>query len=333
MTDSIAIMGAGITGITAARALSRAGHKVVVIDKGRGIGGRLATRRVGDSFAFDHGAQYISARGEAFADVLAGAEAAGAVAPWAGAGSSGTAYVGTPGMNALVKYMAEGLDVRLGTEVTPIRRTDTGWVLDLPEGASLETARLVCTVPPPQARALLGHVPEVEAALAPVVMQPCWTLMAAFDAPLALPVPASRPTPVSTPAPAAPTLKPTLKPADGPLGWVARNSTKPGRPEGECWVAQATPAWSEAHLEAQREEVMPLLIRAMADALGISLPSPAHAAAHRWRYAMAASPLGTPSLTFADGTLHLGGDWCLGARVEHGFDSGQAIARAVSGQA
>ena len=108
----------------------------------------------------------------------------------------------------------------------------------------------------------------------------------------------------------------------GPLAWIARNSAKPGRPASECWVAHATTAWTEAHLEGDRDDVASMLTEAFRSHAG-TLPAIRHAAAHRWRYATTHTPLGQPFLT-ADG-LHIGGDWCLGARVEHGFESGRAI--------
>ena len=64
-TPSCVVVGAGISGLLAAQELTAAGWRVVVLDKGRGVGGRMATRRVGDG-TFDHGAQFFTVRGERF---------------------------------------------------------------------------------------------------------------------------------------------------------------------------------------------------------------------------------------------------------------------------
>lgn len=61
----VLVIGAGMAGLTAAMALRRAGRSVHVLDKGRGVGGRMASRRIGDA-TFDHGAQFITARDPRF---------------------------------------------------------------------------------------------------------------------------------------------------------------------------------------------------------------------------------------------------------------------------
>ena len=117
---SIGIVGAGIAGLSCAERLQAAGHAVRVFDKGRGAGGRMATRRValpsGD-VAFDHGAQYFTARDPHFATMVAEWHASGVVAPWPSAGDD--AWVGTPGMNAVVKAMAQPLAVAVEQLASP----------------------------------------------------------------------------------------------------------------------------------------------------------------------------------------------------------------------
>lgn len=63
----IVIVGAGLSGLVAARSLAASGHDVSVLDKGRGVGGRLATRRIGDA-VLDHGAQFFTVRTDVRAD-------------------------------------------------------------------------------------------------------------------------------------------------------------------------------------------------------------------------------------------------------------------------
>lgn len=75
----VAIIGAGMAGLTCAQDLAQCGMDVVVFDKGRGLGGRMATRRTDGSFQFDHGTQYLSSHSAGFSAMLTSAKSAGAV--------------------------------------------------------------------------------------------------------------------------------------------------------------------------------------------------------------------------------------------------------------
>ena len=172
----IVIIGSGIAGLACARRLAKGGHTPVVLDKGRGIGGRVATRRVG-ALQFDHGAQFVNAHGADFAAALGGLSVEG----WQD-GKGRTHFVGVPGMSAIPKALAAGLDIRQGVQVTRLQQDGDRWLVDM-EGASLRADRVVVTVSPPQVAGLLGHGHPLVAALAPVRLAPCLTLMAAVAAP------------------------------------------------------------------------------------------------------------------------------------------------------
>ena len=102
----VVIVGAGIAGLACARRLVQAGVPALVLDKGRGIGGRVATRRA-DGLQFDHGAQYVTAKGEEFAAVLRDLITAGDAAPWAD--GSGRARVGRHARHVLAgRALANG---------------------------------------------------------------------------------------------------------------------------------------------------------------------------------------------------------------------------------
>jgi hypothetical protein len=168
------------------------------------------------------------------------------------------------------------------------------------------------TMPAPQAARLLGRDHPLSSRLEAVRMAPCLTLMAAF--------------PAAAPRPFLHRSSET-----GPLSWIAQDSSKPGRRSGlTCWVAQAGPDWSAAHLEEEPERLARLMLPLLARAIGVEPEKAVHAAAHRWRYARVTTPLGAPYLGDDDGTLWLGGDWCLGARVEAAWQSGTALAQALA---
>ncbi len=300
----IAIIGAGMTGLACAQAVAAAGHTPILFDKGRGIGGRLATRRAGN-LQFDHGAQYVNAHDPGFAHLLQTLTDQGETAPWPD-GTGRTHTVGTPGMATIAKAMGKGLDIRQNAQITGLKRLGDGWLLQI--GATeVAAARVVITAPAPQSVALLGPDDPLAKALATVRYAPCLTLMAALRA-------------------SAPFV--TRNAPEDDLAWIAQDSSKPGRPKGEAiaWVAQASPDFSLQHLEKDPATITALMLPLLCDRLGAPPDTVTHAASHRWRYARVITPLGQSFLSTPDATLYLGGDWCVGPRVEAAWTSGIAIA-------
>jgi predicted NAD/FAD-dependent oxidoreductase len=304
MDGPIAIIGAGMCGLTCASALAAAGREVTIFDKSRGIGGRLATRRVGD-LAFDHGAPHADGDDPAFRGVL------GAI----GADLRDGAGYGLPGMSGLLRPIADGLDIRPGAEVVSVRRGEGGWSLHLADGrAEPGFGAVVIAIPAPQAaRVLPADGPVSAAALEDVRMVPVWALLAAFDARLDLP---------------------DLVPDAGDIARAERQSSRPGRigriaqDGSDAWVVHFTPAFTLAHLEAERDAVLPLLLDRFAAVAG-PLPRAGYAAAHRWRFARTEVPLGAAFLGDPASGLLVGGDWALGPNAVHAWRSGRAMAGAL----
>ena len=297
----IVVIGAGMAGIACARALVDAGRDVLVLDKGRGLGGRVASRRT-ERGPLDHGAPWLSARGAGFAAAVEGMAAAGCAAPWTGPDGRAL-HVGLPAMSGALGAMAEGIERRQGHEVREARRDGEGWRLAVETAggiAEIGAATLVSTVPVPQARALLERELGLADAMASAEMAACWTLLAWLDPPAA--VPALR--------------------GGGDVVWLSDEGAKPGRAPGGV-VLQASEGWTRPRLEMEREEAAAELAALLCGAMGG--PAPVWASGHRWRYSRTTAPLGQPFLS-APG-LRAGGDWCLGARVEDAWESGAAIAR------
>jgi predicted NAD/FAD-dependent oxidoreductase len=303
---NIVIVGAGIAGLACADALVAASHTVTLFDKGRAPGGRMATRRMttpAGEVAFDHGAQYFTVRDPDFRRQALQWQAAGLAAPWPAAGPD--AWVGTPSMAAPVRAMARPHDVRFPVQIDVVGRDGDEWLVD---GAPFDT--LAIALPAEQAATVLRPIQPAFADLAAQTpAAPCWTVMAAFPAALAGPD--------------------TLR-EDGPIGWAARNSAKPGRTGPDAWVIQAGPDWSRANLERQPADIVPLLLDALASRLGQPLPTPLNATAHRWRYARSGAQ-GSISLWDSAARLGLCGDWLLGPRVEAAWLSGRHLAAAILG--
>ena len=309
----IAIVGAGMAGMSCGQRLSRLGHEVRLFDKGRGPGGRMATRRMedgGTTLHFDHGAQYFTARDPRFVEQVAHWEASGVAARWAAAGDD--AWVGTPAMNAPLKAMAGELGVQFGTRIEQLVRDGEGWQIDGEGAPDARFDAVLVAVPAEQAGPLLQpHAPAMATLADQTASDPCWTLMAGFEAPLAL-------------------VQDTLR-QRGPIGWAARNNAKPGRASEECWVIQASPEWSRAHLEEDAETVAAALLAELAEANGGPLPRQLGATAHRWRFARSGTA-GEEALWDAEQRIGVCGDWLIGPRVEAAYMSGLLLAEAVGGR-
>jgi predicted NAD/FAD-dependent oxidoreductase len=299
------IIGAGMAGLACAERLSKAGYQVTLLDKGRGAGGRMATRRLSTDLGeatFDHGAQSFTPSDPRFEARVRRWMDEGRVAPWPAAGEG--ALVGVPAMNAPLKAMAEDLDVRWATRVVQLSRSPAGWDVVTEEAVVFQCDTLVIALPAEQAGQLLeGVVPEWSAQAIARPSSPCWTVMLVLSEPL-------------------PTAPDGLRGDDDAiLFWAARNSTKPGRTGPESWVLQAAARWSEENVEAPKAQVEADLLVAFSERLAISLPTVMAASSHRWRFARPAAdgsgPLWDPGLA-----LGLCGDWLAAPTVEGAWLSG-----------
>lgn len=298
----IAIIGAGMAGLSCATALKAAGRTVALFDKGRRPSGRMASRTAG-AFAFDFGALYMTARDDDFIAQLAAWEAAGVAARWPAAGDD--AWVGTPTMEAPLVAMAQALDVRWSTHVHALRRDAAGWWLQLEAEAAGPFAAVVLALPAEQVAPLVAEHDDRLATLARAhASAPCWTVMLGFDRPIDAPA---------------------LLEGGGIIDRAARNPAKPGRSGGEAWTIHADADWSAQHIEAERDWVVEQLTAALAARVA-ELPDPVHGAAHRWRYARSdGAGIGCYR---ADG-LGACGDWLIAPRIEAAWLSGRKLAAAI----
>jgi renalase len=313
----IVIIGAGIAGLSAASALVQGGQTPVIFDKGRGIGGRVATRRAslpdGTQLQFDHGAQFATAKGPGFAAVLGGLQTSGMAAVWK-TEEGRSQIVGVPAMSALARGIAEraALQIVQNAAAISVRQDGALWNIIFADGSKVQAEQVILTVPAPQLGALLGSDHSVIRDTASVQMQPCLTVMAAARAPA--PFTAARDN-------------------GQDLAWIAQDNSKSGRAvDGlTTWVAQANLPYSLRHLEAPNDQICALMLPLLCARLGLSAGDIAFSAAHRWRYARADVPLGAPFL-HPNAGLYIGGDWCLGPRIEAAWDSGAAIAADILAQ-
>lgn len=313
----IAIIGAGIAGLTAAGVLKAAGHQPVIFDKGRGPGGRSVSKRT-DHGGIDLGLPYFTARDPAFRQTVDQWIEAGVVAPWSveprvlpeqQPARPQARLVAVPRMSALARHLAEGLDLHCSVQVSEITRELTGWVLRERQGESLgEFDGLILTAPAPQSQSLLAEpCPRLAARAATARMQPCWALGLVLEAPLELGFDAGFP-------------------SSGPLGWIARSGSRPERPHlPEIWLLHATAAWSEANIEWSQDAVGEWLTQAFADLINRH-PVVTERFVHRWRFARARDALKAEGGYLESEDILCAGDWVSDGTLEGAWQSGRAAA-------
>ena len=260
----IAVVGAGLAGLVLAQALGQ-DHEVVVFEKSRGVGGRMATRYAG-AFEFDHGAQFFTARSDAFGSFLAPLEKRGVITPWHARFAELTRsqvgeirqwsdeyphYVGVPRMNAVGKWLARDIDVRTGTTVQALVKEGAGWRLRTDTAGPPDAFDwVVFTAPPAQTAALLPHGSSLLEDCDTINMTACFALLLGFSKSQALAWQATR-----------------VRDAD--ISWMSANHSKPGRPPGFSLVAHSTNAWADTHLEDRPEAVKAHLLSEVSAVAGI----------------------------------------------------------------
>jgi renalase len=314
----IAIVGAGIAGLAAARSLVDRGNSVTVFERSQVPGGRVATkiikpielpRGMSGELAFDHGAQYFTVRDQRFSELAAEWERDRVIARWTGrivafdgegwedTDPDTNRYVGIPSMAAIGRAMAAGLDVNYGQRIESL------------EPLLRDFDRVIVAIPPALAAPLVSDVPVLASKVAAVSMKSNWTVMAAFEERVAARFDAAF---VNGSA----------------VSWIARNNSKPKRNwQIDAWVVQASPEWSDSHLDTQPDDVGAFLMEAFEDQIPAGLPKAFYATVHRWRHAAADPPLAIGAIHDDASRITLCGDWCKGPRIEDAYLSGLAAAQ------
>lgn len=339
----IAIIGAGLAGLTCGKALQQAGHDVVIFEKSRGIGGRLATRRA-EPFYFDHGVAAFTASDDDFQGFVNQLLAEGVVAVWAVDQATpdnsfvstvstkphsvprvsdcySDYYVGIPAMNAIGKHLARGLTVQRNTRVASIidhHPIFNSWELLTDKGETLGQFDWIISAMPVEQAKSFAQTSLHTKVLNKYALMPCSVLMLGFDTPLALDYEYAK-----------------IEGED--IDKIIVNSAKPHRKGGYSLVIHSTPAWTNRHIEEDKTACINHLTQAASQILGIDLSTAAHKDIHHWRYATGEAvnlPSGDHQLGYlldSDQNIGVCGDWLLKGDVESAYLSGQKLAKAIIG--
>ena len=312
------ILGAGLAGLSAARQLRAHGHDVAITDKGRGVGGRLATRRMGDA-RLDHGAQFFTTRGQVFTDTVAEAIEAGAVAEWCRGFAEQDGYPryrGATGMTSLAKWLATDIDMNLGIEVDRIEMADGQVRFMGPEGDVLaQASQAVVTAPIPQMLNLFdrGNVhasAELDDALRATSYFATLALLAVVDGEPNIDEPGG------------------MQLDSGPFTFIADNKRK-GISPVRALTFHAEHDYSLRRFDDDPQQVHAELLEQAAPWLGAA--TVVDSQLKKWRYAGPVTPLPEPTylIESAGARIALAGDAFAGPKVEGAFNSGYAAANAL----
>jgi renalase len=340
----VAVIGAGIAGLTAARHLHRAGYRVLVLEKSRGLGGRLATRRV-DGQPIDHGCPYISPFQMEDSTLISPLLAANILHPWCPKifeldaadrlhpqATADAYYVAPLGMTAVAKYLATGLVVNRQWRVTHLSYRVDHWQLraETSQGtvASVSARAVVAAVPAPQLLTLVRQledqcqVSDLVQQLASVKFAPVMTVMAAYDSVAECPLTSPEVTHAGWMV---------CGQGHGAIRWAGLDSSKRTSSSKSVVVIHSTPTFAQNYLTLEDLSIAGhALIEVSAVALGPWVHHPGWVQTHRWRYGFVDQALDCPSLT-AETLPHFVacGDWCMGPNVEAALKSGQQAARQI----
>lgn len=324
----VIIVGAGLSGLLAAREVQQRGHSAILLDKGASVGGRLATRRIGSGQA-DHGAQFFTVRSDRFQQEVDAWLAAELLFEWARGWSDGSLHRVIPnghprygvhgGMNALAKHLAVGLDVRTNVLVESVRRDAGEWQIDTAESGQFRGRALLLTAPVPQSLGLVNaggiELPLDDlATLQSVTYAPSLTGLFLVDGPVYIPSPGA------------------IQRAAMPVRWVADNHRKGISPGATVLTVQASPEHSRAAWDKSDDAILEDL-RVGFDLFMGSQAAVREAQLKRWRFALPEVIYPESCLLIEDDApLAFAGDAFGGPRVEGAALSGLAAGEALAAQ-
>jgi len=279
----------------------------------------MATTRLGLA-PFDHGAQYITARGQAFKSYLDELVASAYARRWTPKMADGSDikqmtpwFVGTPGMSSIIRPLAEGVRIATERRVHSLETGEKGWTLVFEDESSIGPYHAVAiATPPADAKLLAGRVDVIAEPLEKVRISPCWAVLVRLEDKL---LPAQD----------------VFSDMNEVIRWIARNNAKPSRPSrGDHVVIHASPGWSRETEDVESETIADELWSEASNVLSLPPTRPAQMSAFLWRQGLVDQPVGETFLYSSAHRLGVAGDWCFGRLAEHAFESGLRLGKAIA---
>jgi renalase len=338
----VAIVGAGVAGITCGQELQSAGWQGIgLFEKSRGMGGRLTTRRMFDT-CVDRGTCYLSPKGEEFSALIDRLSAAGIVSVWTDTthrltaagdvivdGGSSPRYVAPNGMNQIAKYLGQDLDISFGQRAIDLQPVADGWRLTLEgtEPREVLARRVVIAIPAPQAVDLLSPIaptlpPDFINDLRSIEYTGSIAVAAGYTLDRLAEWQATYPHVVAVSCP-----------EDPDLAWLGLDSSKRPQPAPPVFVIQSSADFAARYPEPNDREIASVeLLKAASRRFLPWLDRPEWQQPHLWRYAFPKNPHRHSFISIdSPHPLFCTGDWCRGYRVEDAFLAGKALAAQLIG--
>lgn len=334
----IAIIGAGISGLAAGRELAKAGHEVVIFEKSRGFGGRMATRYSGknDASRLDHGTGYLQPEHTLFKAFAEELQAKGIVEPWNGTFKRRNAegidepaaddiqrYIAPEGMNKIGKYMSRLMDIRTEEKVGGLthigehRSRKRTWMLNFSSSRTESADAVILAVPSRQAYGLLNTtIDEIETLnlvreIDEVDYMPQFAYLAGYGD----------------------IQKPDWDMLefedDEVIERISVESSKRKDVNGISLVVHTTPEFAAANRKADREEITERIQERLSELAGSWTAIPEWSQLHFWKYSRCIEPLPHDYMEIEgkDTPLALVGDYLNGNTTESAYLSGRKLGK------
>lgn len=313
--SSCIVIGGGITGLITASQLQHKGIEVTVLDKGRGIGGRLATKRIDrgepTEGVFDYGTQYFSFEHPKLQPWIDEWLKQGVIKEWFCNDTGKIRYCGVNGTREIAKYLAQDLNVRTSSKVVKVSY-DEQWLVEIEGDRSYRGDALVMTPPVPQSLALLDTSkialpPDIRSSLEQISYYSCIAVLALLEKRSNIPAPGG------------------IALEDESLIWLADNYQK-GISASHAVTLHATPKFSDTYWDSDDAEIADKLFTAASNYLNSAVTK---YQVHRWRYSLPKTFYSQPCLTLPELPLVMAGDAFVAPKIAGAMLSGIAVAEAI----
>jgi len=324
----VAVVGAGISGLVCAQQLHQGGYRVVVVEKSRGLGGRVTTRRLHDTCA-DRGLSYLIPNGEltkSFVELLKAQEV---LTVWTdtahelstdfqlNAIKGSPLYVAPNGLSAIARFLANNLDIQLERRLVNLSLNKNCWHLQFEaDNTEVVAKAVVVAIPAPQALTLLEPFasPLVLDSLRSVEFSACISVIAGYPANMPLP-----------------SWQALTVIDDDTLAWIGNDSSKRSEMRSPVFVFHSSAKFAQNSIDTEDLQPVGQQLLNKAAKLFPEFANPDWLQCDRWRYAFATKPLAANCLNVNTlQPLVCCGDWCGGLNLEGAMRSGIVAAEQIN---